>query len=95
MSRGPGGSAKGRVIGHTSVRIRQSKGKLITFDADRPILGTCSWCAWECHSTGSLCPRCGGEVDPITHEPHQHVQNTHTPGSVAFGILGGFVYAKS
>ena len=85
------GSAKGRVIGSSATR-----GKIAL--SERPITGTCAWCGWEIQVSriaGYRCTRCDSDEidwqDPPPAPPHHLVRDDHTPGSIAFGVLGGFV----
>ena len=83
-------SPKGRVLGPISSRTQRRS-------------GTCAWCG-EVYIGSSIglaqlaaCARCGSEeIDwdpPPAHAegPHSHVAATHTPGTIAFSMLGGFV----
>ena len=92
-----GGSAKGRVIGSTATR-----GKVIPLRGRRT--GTCAWCGYEIfrpRESVSHCPNCAAiEIDwedpptPVAPVAHQHIRDDHVPGSIAFGMLGGFVRGR-
>lgn len=83
-------SPKGRILGPLSSRRERRS-------------GVCAWCG-ETY-IGSLadlaaCLRCGSEeIDwdppPVPPPDHHHIADTHTPGSIAFSLLGGFVRGGS
>lgn len=66
--------------------------------------GTCAWCGEPCSGPATTqtrptrCPRCGSaEIDwdePAPAEPHTHVRNDHTPGSVALSLLGAVIRGR-
>jgi hypothetical protein len=87
------GSPKGRVIGSTAVRGRIPPTR-------REVTGTCAWCGRDTYRPRVLGFRCAGcdsdEIDwrdPLPPPaPAQHqVRDEHTPGSIAYSMLGGFV----
>lgn len=84
------------------------KGRVLT---RRPLqvirTGTCAWCGADCVEYLSLPTSCSvcrsKEIDWVEPEPqplgpqpaHQHVANTHIPGSIAYTLLGGMVRGSS
>lgn len=84
------GSYKGRVLMPTAARASAQH------IAGRQ--GVCAWCGEPCYGPKDQpvrCPRCDSDeidwvipVDTTTAAPHQHFRNTHTPGSIAIGMLG-------
>jgi hypothetical protein len=86
------GSSKGRVLPRRPLA--------------QPIrTGSCAWCGADCVEYLGFPTRCqvckSTEIDwleppePPAPTPHTHVANTHTPGSIAYCVLGGFVRSKS
>ena len=93
MSEKGGGSVKGRVLMPRAARVQHQD--LITRE------GSCAWCGLDIRAgEGPVvwCPRCGSnEVDfPERPTPvkHTHVADTHCPGSIAFGVMGGTVFGR-
>lgn len=97
----PGGSAKGRVIGNSALRRAQP--------FDLQVTGVCAWCGRETtvqvRCKGFRCRGCDSdEIDwvdppppPPTQDPrgkHAHIRDEHTPGSIAYSLLGGAVHGK-
>lgn len=89
------GSQKGRVIGPASGR-----GRLLVMPPR--LTGVCAWCGADQFLPRDRLVRCltcaSTEIDwvdpptPALPVPHVHTRDTHTPGSIAFSLLGGFVH---